>query len=318
MRNRQSQQGSRDGAATARDNPELQAFAEWLRVERGLSPRTVEAYVRDVAQWLDDYAGAGAATFADWSRPTPREIRAWVRSRLASCSPRSQARKLSSLRAFFRRLIRQGRLASDPAVDVPVPKQGSRLPRTVGTEILVDWLEALSREAAGGQAVDLRDSALLHVLYGCGLRVSEVSGLDLGHFDGIAEALRVRGKGGKERIVPVPARVRMSLEAWLAVRDVLRPAPGLEAIFLNARGGRLGVRGIQGILDRRARAAGLAPAPHPHVLRHSYATHLMQGGADLRAIQELLGHASLSTTQRYTHLDLGRLAAVYDRAHPRR
>lgn len=306
-----------EAARAAEANPALARFRTWLRVERGLSPRTVEAYGRDVRDWLLATAGEAAATWTGFGEVTPAQLRAWIRSRLSSLDPRSQARKRSALRTFYRFLLRSGMVDGDPTAGLAVPRQPKRLPRTQSAESLVGWLRALS-EIAEPTPIERRDAALFWTLYGCGLRVSELSGLDLDRLDRLAGVLRVRGKGNKERIVPLPAAVLEVVDRWLAVRGEVGAKPGVEAVFLNAAGGRLGVRGIQKLLATRAAEAGLPDGLHPHALRHSYATHLMQGGADLRVIQELLGHASLSTTQRYTHLDLQRLTSVYDKAHPRR
>ena len=303
--------------ADAVDNPVLGRFLSWLRVERALSPRTVEAYRRDVADWLTATAGDAAARFDRFRDVTPAQLRAWVRSRLSAYDPRSQARKRSAVRTFFRYLVREGLVEGDPTIGLAVPRLPRRLPRTQSAESLVTWLRTLS-DVPDPTPLDRRDAALFWTLYGCGLRVSELSGLDLDRVDRSAGVLRVIGKGRRERIVPLPDGVLAVIAAWLAVRAELRPQPGVEALFLNNRGGRLGPRGIQKLLTLRADAAGLPDGLHPHALRHSYATHLMQGGADLRVIQELLGHAGLGTTQRYTHLDLKRLTDVYDRAHPRR
>lgn len=307
----------RGADAAAADNPALARFRSWLRVERALSPRTVEAYGRDVADWLTATAGPAAATFDRFDQVTPAQLRAWVRAALSGYDPRSQARKRSAVRTFFRFLVREGRVAGDPTAGLAVPRLPRRLPRTQSAEALVAWLRMLA-ELPEPAARDRRDAALFWTLYGCGLRVSEASGLDIDRYDRGAGVLRVIGKGRRERVVPLPDSVAAVIDAWLTVRDELAPQPGVEALFVNNRGGRLGPRGIQKILTARAAAGGLPEGLHPHALRHSYATHLMQGGADLRVIQELLGHAGLSTTQRYTHLDLGRLTAVYDKAHPRR
>ncbi len=314
---RWARQLSDAGQASAVNNPTLGRFLSWLRVERALSPRTVEAYRRDVADWLTATAGDTAPAFDRFREVTPAQLRAWVRSQLSAYDPRSQARKRSAVRTFFRFLVREGLVEGDPTIGLAVPRLPRRLPRTQSAESLVTWLRSLS-EIADPSALDRRDAALFWTLYGCGLRVSELSGLDLDRFDRAAGVLRVIGKGRRERIVPLPDGVVAVLDAWLVVRDALRPQPGVDALFLNNRGGRLGPRGIQKLLTLRADAAGLPDGLHPHALRHSYATHLMQGGADLRVIQELLGHAGLGTTQRYTHLDLKRLTDVYDRAHPRR
>ncbi|RMF14739.1 MAG: tyrosine recombinase XerC, partial [Candidatus Dadabacteria bacterium] len=192
------------------------------------------------------------------------------------------------------------------------PKQAKALPATIPAQAVLDWIHGLAARAE--EPLAQRDAALLAVLYGCGLRVSEAADLDA---DAALEPTwRIIGKGNKERIVPVPAGTTSLVRQWLRVRASLT-SDDEPALFVSAQGRRLSVRGIQYVLDRRAREAGLDRHVHPHQLRHSFATHLLGDGVDLRAIQELLGHASLSTTQRYTHVDLAGLARVYDGAHPR-
>lgn len=302
--------------AAAAANPTVVEFCRYLADERGLAANTVAAYRRDVAAWLAATYGERAPAFAEWSVVTPRDIRSYVREHLARSRPASQARALSALKALFAYLRRRRVVAANPVAGVEAPRLEQRLPQTVAPETMVQWLLSL---AASDDATDLRDAALLLLLYGAGLRVSEVVALDVGSYDRQARALLVWGKGAKQRVVPLVAAAAQAVEAWLEVRRTWTHADSEQALILNAQGRRLSVRGAQWLLERRARAAGLGPEqPSPHALRHSFATHLLSGGADLRAIQELLGHASLSTTQRYTHLDFDHLARVYDCAHPRR
>ncbi|MGH9365469.1 MAG: tyrosine recombinase XerC, partial [Thermoanaerobaculia bacterium] len=248
-----------------------------------------------------------------------------VRSHLASLhrsrlSNRSLARHLSALRSFFRWACREGHLASNPARGLPAPRAGKTLPRAMtlsDTETLL--------EAPDGGVFPERDRALFELLYATGLRVSEAAGLDLEDVDFSSRLVRVLGKAGKERLVPFGEPAGQALGDYLPSRAVARrkcgeikdhPSSG-DPLFVNARGGRLTTRSMARLLKRRLRASGLSTDISPHALRHTFATHLLEQGADLRAIQELLGHASLSTTQKYTHLDAARLREVYRRTHPK-
>jgi integrase/recombinase XerC len=306
----------------------IRAFSLWLRAERGLSPHTRRAYVSDVGQ-LAAFAGEKLPP----SRVTPALLRAHLAALHRSLHPASLARKLHALRSFFRFLVREGALAQDPTAALPSPKTPPRLPRPLP----VDDCEALAQVAARprthpqgktpcgelASARTLRDSALLELLYGAGLRVGELVALDVRDVDPQSGDVRVWGKGGKERIVPLPAVAREAMARWLARRR--REGVLSEPLFialrragaLPARVRRLGERDVRRILRSLAARAGISDRVHPHRLRHSYATHLLEMGADLREIQELLGHASLSTTQKYTAVSVDRLMQVYDRAHPR-
>ena len=243
-----------------------------------------------------------------------------LRSFLISISDRSAAsrkRKLTALRSFYRYLMRVGAAAKNPAVDVMNPKLPQPLPRAVPEGEMAALVETPSAKTVLG----LRDRAILELLYGGGLRVSELCGLDLEDYDASAHEIRVWGKGSKERVVPVPGRARAAIVAYRLRRPelLLRPQPKQtpEAFFLNFRGGRLTTRRVCSHVDRYARLCALTRHISPHALRHSFATHLLNAGADLRSIQELLGHASLSTTQRYTSVDTDRLMDVWRQTHPR-
>jgi integrase/recombinase XerC len=278
------------------------AFLRALAVERGASAHTVRSYRTDLAQFQALLAREGI------TRPEDVDSRT-VRAFLASLHGRkidrvSIARKLAALRSYFRFLVRQGVLASNPARQVTTP----RLPRKLVTFLPIDEATALL-DAPGTR---VRDHAILELLYASGLRVSELAGLDLDDVDRTADTVRVLGKGSKERIVPFGAAAASALEAYLVERG-----EGGGPLFRNASGGRLGVRSIHTIVRGRARAAGIARRVSPHTLRHSFATHLLDAGGDLRLIQDLLGHSRLSTTQRYTHVTSDQLMRVYDAAHPR-
>ncbi len=294
--------------------PEAERFLTHLEVERRASPHTRRAYRADLAQYAAFLASEGAALVPS----SPALVRAFAARAAASAGATSLGRKLSALRSFYGFLVREGLAPGNPARAVTSPRRPKRLPQVLPEEEAAALVEA---PPASDGPLALRDRAFLELLYASGLRVSELTGLDVGDLDLAQGLVRVLGKRRKERIVPFGAAAADALRRWLADgRPALaaaspRAAPG--ALFLNHRGGRLTARSVARRIERWVLAAGLSRHVHPHVLRHSFATHLLGNGADLRGIQELLGHASLSTTQRYTHLDWKRLAEVYDRAHPR-
>ncbi|MBE0574315.1 MAG: tyrosine recombinase XerC [Desulfuromonadales bacterium] len=288
----------------------IDKFARYLADERNLSPHTRVAYLRDLGEFksfLDQHGGSGQEALA--------AIDSFLlRRHLAELHKRNQrtsiARKLSTLRTFFRYLVRQGHLASNPAEGLSTPKLNRYLPKTLS----VDEAAALMERGYGCGLLDLRDRAIVELFYSSGLRVSELTGLDVGALDLREKLVRVLGKGNKERIVPIGRKAHEALLAYLEVRSM---PDEKEPLFLNARGGRLTPRSVQRNLKTRLIKAGIIKDISPHALRHSFATHLLDGGADLRAIQELLGHVSLSTTQKYTQVSVDQLMSVYDRAHPR-
>lgn len=305
------------GPAAGRLAWAFQAFLREIRHLEGRSPHTLRAYAGDLGAFFRFLAGLTGrpAVFADL---TPAHARLWVAAQQAAgARPRSIARRRSSLRRFTRFLRREGHLQSDPAQRLPGPRTGRPLPQTLPADRLQRRLDA----DWGERAADRRDRAACELLYGAGLRVSELVGLDLGDVDLPAGWLRVRGKGARERAVCFGERAAAALRAYLGVRGELRGnarggegAPG--ALFLNARGGRLTARSVQRIVHSRL-ADPLLGRPHPHALRHSFATHMLDRGADLRAIQALLGHRSLDTTQIYTHVSTAALRESFERAHPR-
>ena len=295
--------------------PELQRFAAHLEGERRASPHTRKAYLGDLAAFAAYAAEVGAPLAA----ATPMVIRGWLAREAGDAGPASLGRKLSSLRTFYRFLVREGLAAANPARQVASPRKPKKLPTVLPEEEVALLVEAPPAPAG---PLALRDRAFLELLYGAGLRVSELVGLDLGDLDLAERLVRVLGKRSKERVVPFGKPAAEALRTWLdRGRPALAAGPdgakGGAAVFLNYRGGRLTVRSIGRRLNGWVTSAGLPRHVHPHVLRHCFATHLLESGADLRGIQELLGHASLSTTQRYTHVEWKRLAAVYDAAHPR-
>ena len=290
---------------------QIARFLDELK-RNNVSPHTLAAYGSDLAQFLEYFSPPGA------SPPEPDQFQVWnIREWLGSLysqklSAVSMRRKLAALRAFFRFLAREGAISMNPARLVRTPKAPVRLP-AVMTEAQVNGL--LDEVAAGKleRPHPARDVAIFEFLYGCGLRVSELVGLNLDDIDRRERWLRVRGKGRKERQVPYGAKAEAALERYLPERK----APQEVALFLNQRGGRLTDRGVRLIVKLYATVLTADPSVHPHSFRHAYATHLLADGADLRAIQELLGHARLSTTQKYTQVSLTDLIAVYDRAHPK-
>jgi integrase/recombinase XerC len=282
---------------------ELREYLEQLRTVRRASPLTVSGRRRDLERYLAYCAAAGDAHQV-------RSYVAWLRRRGAG--PATIARHLSSLRGFFRHGVERGRLTANPAVEVRAPKRPQALPKTLGREEAAALMDA--PRGAGG--LGPRDRALLELFYSSGLRLAEIHGLNLADFEADLSEVRVTGKGRKQRQVPVGRKAREALRAWLAERGDLAPA-GETALFLSGRRQRLSRGSIQQRLLHWARRAGLNQRVHPHRLRHSFATHLLEESGDLRAVQELLGHASISTTQVYTHLDFAHLAKVYDSAHPR-
>ena len=290
----------------------IEAFDAHLAAERNFSPHTRRAYASDLRQ-LAAFVGPGA----DPARVDAADVRAFLADGHRRLAAATVGRKLAALRGFFGHLVRTGLRASDPSLGLPAPRAPRRLPRPLA----VDDCQLLADSARPREAASARDLALVEVLYGAGLRVAELCGLDLGDLDLARGELRVLGKGSRERVVPLPSAARAALQRYLA--EGRRGAGPRDPLFVarRCRKGeaprRLGPRDARRILGRRARAVGIADRVHPHRLRHSYATHLLDMGADLREIQELLGHRSLSTTEKYTAVSAERLLDAYDRAHPR-
>ena len=288
------------------DPPELTDFADHLaRIVRA-SPHTERAYVSDLRQlaaWLLESGKSLDGADRD-------DLRAFLAARFGANQPATLGRKQASLRAYYQHRVRMGHLADSPARRLVSPRRRRSLPNVVSVDDVFALLDTPSTRTAAG----LRDRCALELLYDAGLRVSELVGLDLADFVDGRTAMRVRGKGGKERVVPLVDKGRVALEAYLARRGELGGGP---ALLLNRRGGRLTTRTVARNLAKYALVCGTQRHVHPHALRHSFATHLLDMGADLRGIQELLGHASLSTTQRYTHVSSERLVQIYEDAHPR-
>jgi len=296
-------------------NKSVRKFLEHLEDQRRLSPETLRAYRSDLAQFRDSLTGGGGHEPPELHEIDVFSVRGFIAGLgRGNIGKSSIARKLSAVRSFFTYSVRQGWIENNPAGDISAPKIPKRLPR----DLTVDEMFTLLERIDGDDLASRRDRAILEVLYAAGLRVSELVGLDLGDIDVSSGMVRVLGKGRKERLVPFGRQASGALRRWLQGSLSLRKKGAQpEALFLNLRGGRLTDRSVRRILDRRLMEAAIHADVSPHALRHSFATHLLGAGADLRAIQELLGHASLSTTQRYTHVSPDRLMEVYDMAHPR-
>lgn len=281
-------------------------FLQYLAVERGASAHTLRSYRTDFDQFTAFLARRGIKRLAAVDPRTIRAYSAWLHDR--GLSRTTIARKLATLRSGFRFLARRGFVARNSAREVGIPRLPKRLPSFLPVDEAWELLESPAPDTIQGR----RDRAILELLYATGLRVAELCALDAADLDRFQGTVRVLGKGSKERIVPVGDQALRALDAYLA----LRPA-GEGPLFQNLRGGRLTVRNVHRIVKARARGAGIARPVSPHTFRHTFATHMLDQGADLRLIQDLLGHSRLSTTQKYTHVSADRLMKVYDAAHPR-
>jgi len=287
----------------------LERFIEHLRAEGRYSPRTCHHYRRD----LERLAGFLSESAIDqWSEVDAHRVRHYLAGEARrGLGGRSLARSLSAIRRFYRYLIREGLATDNPALDSRAPRSEKRLPRVADVDSVKAWLDASPEDS-----LETRDLALMELMYSAGLRLSEAVGIDLPALDLAVGEVRVTGKGGKTRLLPVGAAARKALTQWLAVRGQLA-GEGEPAVFVSRRGTRLSARAVQQRLRRWSLKQGSLQTLHPHLLRHSFASHLLESSGDLRAVQELLGHADIATTQVYTHLDFQHLARVYDRAHPR-
>jgi len=287
------------------------SFLAHAAAERGLAPNSLEAYARDLQGWR---AWADEHGLTDPATAGPQVLRAFLLDSADRLGPRSRARLVSTLRSFHRFLAAEGQAAGDPTLTLLSPRVGRKLPIVLSPEQVVRLLAVPDPDDPAG----LRDRAILEILYGCGLRVSELCGTDPQDLDRRDASLRVRGKGRKERIVPVGAPAQRAAEAYLATgRPALLGRRAGRALFVNRRGGRLSRVSVWALVKKAGLAADLSVDVTPHTLRHTYATHLLEGGADLRVVQELLGHAAITTTEIYTHVDRAFLAEAYRNAHPR-
>lgn len=292
----------------------IDLFAKWLTVEKGYSPHTVDNYCRDLMEFarFTNYA-------VSFSEVEPGNIKAYVYSMSTSHQPASVARKLSALQTFFSLLVRREIRLNNPLTGIIRPKQGHHIPVFLTVDETFRLMEAPDAE----DTFAARDRAILELLYSTGMRVSELTNLDINALDFETEMVKVRGKGNKERLCPVGSPALEAVRVYMPQRELLRSKlkngrqNDAASLFVNARGGRLTTRSVERLVSHYAGKAGIISRVTPHSLRHSFATHLLEMGADLRLVQELLGHSSLSTTQRYTHLTIDHLMEVYDKAHPR-
>ena len=289
-------------------------FADWLTVERGYSPHTVDGYLRDVRELVEVIGAQGHPRGI-----SGEDVRRYVYSLHGKKSSTTVARKLSALRTFFRFLAKRGVIDHDPVSAVVMPKQGESIPVVLS----VDEMFTLLEQPGDSDRYAARDRAIMELLYSTGMRVSELVSRNMNDLDFETEMVRIKGKGNKERYVPFGTAATEALRAYFPERDALIAArlsrghvAEREAVFLNSRGTRISARSIERMVQKYGLRAGIAVTVTPHALRHSFATHLLEMGADLRTVQELLGHVSLSTTQKYTHLNMEHLTKVYDRAHP--
>ena len=297
----------------------IQKYAEHLRIERNLSPHTLRNYRSDLEQFreflLEKQLGLSEGGAVDLHKIDIHVLRAYLAALTKNRKKSSIGRKLAALKGFFRYLVDVGYIPRDPLRLIHSPKQEKPLPHFLSVDDVFQLLGAIK----ANRALDVRDRSILEVFYSTGIRVAELVGLNWSDVDFQLGIVRVVGKGSKERIVPIGEVALQSLRDYgQEVRQEWQlPCTGGNAVFLNHRGARITTRSVARIVEKHLREAGIAIKIGPHGLRHTFATHLLNSGADLRVIQEMLGHASLSTTQRYTHVNLDQLTAVYDKAHPR-
>ncbi|MDI7259286.1 MAG: tyrosine recombinase XerC [Thermodesulfobacteriota bacterium] len=306
-----------------KQNHLIDQFVHYLENEKNASPHTCRCYRRDLEEFEKFSKDSGKELSPAGELEMEKVDRMAIRRYLSFLHRRNKkssiARKISTLRSFFRYLIREKRIASNPAKSVSTPKAEKPLPTALTVDEafrLMESPEGFSKRSpdAKGKNKVLRDHAILELLYSSGLRVGELVGLNLSHLDLNLGIVRVMGKGRKERIVPIGDKASEALKVYLKERGDLKDE---EPLFVNLRGGRLTDRSVGRFIKKYTRCSGIVRKVSPHSLRHSFATHLLDAGADIREIQEMLGHASLSTTQRYIHLSVGKLMEVYDKAHPR-
>jgi integrase/recombinase XerC len=315
------------------DDPAVAQFVRHLRAERNASEHTLAGYLSDIRQFCVQLWGEKAAPPFPWKSPDRFVARRFLASfQKAGMAPATASRKMSSLRSFFRFMVREGLVKDNPFVGLQQPKARRRLPKVLSQDEVLRLLEAPARLRAQARAKEekgaarfadyaaLRDTAILELLYSTGMRIAELCGLTDARLDLLSGTALVRGKGKKERFCPIGRPAAKALQSALDARDGLVAGLGLpraQALFVNKNGGRLTPRSVERSLKKYLAEAGLDPAVTPHVMRHSFATHMLDAGADLRSVQELLGHASLSTTQIYTHVSVERLKEEYGKAHPR-
>ena len=298
----------------------IERYVGYLRYERNASPHTIRNYRSDLLQFRDFLAGENKEAKVDIKTIDAHNIRGFLALLYQKEEEKASiARKLAAIRAFFKFLSREQILAENPAAAISTPKLEKKLPRIMTEEEMNTFLDRVAQAAEIQDPAILRDRAIMELLYASGLRVSELAGLDLRNVNFGDAFVLVRGKGSKERIVPFGSKAKAAIEAYLPFRERLlrETRTGSAALFLNARGRRLTTRSVDRILKRYVRMFGPNVKVSPHSLRHAFASHLLAEGADLRAIQEMLGHKSLATTQKYTQVSIKQLMEVYDKAHPK-
>jgi len=296
---------------------QIDAFAQYLADERRASARTVETYIRDLRSFRDYVREEGLP--ADASKLDIVALRGFLSSLFGSNQASTMKKKVSAIRSFFKFLLKRHIIDQNPASGLRSPKIAKSLPRFLTVDQAFRVMDAPPKESERAKPLKARDQALLETLYGTGVRVSELAGMNLDHCDFTESEVRVLGKGGKERIVPLGKSASEAIRGYLPARGGLLEKAKQgdpDALWLSRNGRRLSVRQVQNIVRRYGTLGAGRGDLHPHAMRHTCATHLLDAGADLRSIQELLGHSSLSTTQRYTHVSVDRLMEVYDRAHP--
>ncbi len=304
-----SETAHREGMQAAGRDPHIERFLRYLASEKRASRHTCDHYGRDLdrlAVWMAEQA------LASWSAVDHHALRRYVgHLARAGLAGRTIARHLSSIRRFFTFLVREGVLKDNPGLDIRPPRTGRPLPGVLDADSVGHLLDRVPEDP-----LEVRDHAILELMYSSGLRLAELVALDQRHLDLDGAEVRVTGKGSKTRLLPVGRAALKALREWLSVRPELADA-GEPAVFVSRRGGRIHPRTVQARLRRWGVRHGADQAIHPHLLRHSFASHVLESSSDLRAVQELLGHSDIATTQVYTHLDFQHLARVYDQAHPR-
>ena len=296
---------------------QIDAFAQYLADERRSSALTVETYVRDLRSFRDYVRKAGLPL--DARKLDIVALRGFLSGLFRNNQASTMKKKVSAIRSFYKFLLKRAIIAENPAAGLRSPKIGKSLPRFLSVEQAFRVMDAPPKEEKRAKPLQARDQALLETLYGTGVRVGELASMNIDHCDFSESSVRVLGKGGKERLVPLGKSALKSIQAYLPARrglQVKSKGANTDALWLSRTGRRLTVRQIQNIVRRHGTLGAGRGDLHPHAMRHSCATHLLDAGADLRSIQELLGHSSLSTTQKYTHVSVDRLMEVYDRAHP--